>query len=211
MCITRFRRCLLPLLALAATLPTAVSQAQTLPRRQSHVYAQLAVGPGYMTNFTREPKNGYSPNDHAAPGVALQVEVGARIVRQLSLQVLQLVDFGMPERSGLTPLFRWGFGLGATLHLYGAQLMLGGGAHLTDYMNYVDDPSIGMGADLGPFAAASLGYAFRYDPGLTFGVHAFGRYYSATDDYMGTHYDPYGYSLGAVISVGFLGRPFLGT
>jgi hypothetical protein len=198
------------LIALGIAIGVSTPALAEPPRRAPPaLYVQLALGPAYVTNETAGSGSGYDPNDHSAAGFTAQLEFGVRLHRFVSLQGMHFVDVGAPERSGLTPLYRFGMGLGATLHLHGFQLGLNAGAQLTSYMNYVDDPSVGMGADVGPFVSASAGYVFALTPTFTLGAHGVGRYHHSTDNYMGTNYDPQGYTLGGLISIGFAGPPAL--
>jgi hypothetical protein len=202
---------LLPRFSLALTLALlcwlAPGTAGAQERRPTALYAQLALGPAYLNNRTAE--HSYTENDYDGPGLSGQAELGLRLLRVLSLQTLLLLDYGAPEERGLTPLYRTGLGLGATIHVQGFQLALAAGAQLTWYMNYVDDPAYASGADLGPFGSVSAGYALPVTGRWALGVHLLARYHHSTDDYMGTQYEPQGITLGLLASVAYLGRELL--
>jgi hypothetical protein len=174
------------------------------------LHAQLALGGGYVSNQTTESHSGYRSNAHDTVGFSGQIELGFRLLRLLSLHALHFADIGAPERDGLTPLYRTGIGGGATVHIDRLELALHVGAQLSWYMNSVDDPSVPMGADVGPFVSLRAGYHFLRHGRLNAGAHVFGRFHHSTDEYMGTHYDPYGFTAGLLLAVAFEGAPLVG-
>jgi hypothetical protein len=186
--------------------------AQEASRKPSHLHALLALGGGYLSNRTTEPRSGYwyTSNTHRTVGFSGQIELGFRLLPLLSLHGMHFLDVGAPQRDGWSPLYRTGVGGGAALHIARVELALHAGAQLTWYMNHIDDPTVPMGADVGPFVSLRAGYAFLRQGPLAVGAHLVARYHHSTDEYMGGRYDPYGVTLALLLSVAFEGAPLVG-
>jgi len=166
---------------------------------------RILAGPSYMSTQTESPNSNTS-----GPALATQLDAGIRLRESLVLHGSFVYDYSrwLGFDSGTRGSYvgsMLGFGLGARVDLGGVSLGALAGGQFT-YFPENNDPSSGpAGAGLGPLLSASAGYVWDAW-GTRLGVHGLARYRSSKDETAGVVYDPSGYQLGVVMSIGFDGE-----
>jgi len=193
-------------LALLAALSTL------LPARQAEASSfsgRLALGPGYLHNDVRG-----GLDDSSGPALLTQLNLGLRLQPWLVVHGTVMYDYSnWLEVESLQK--RWpgsmlGFGAGIELTFGGVCLDVVGGGQFTAFTS-VDDPTTGTnGASLGPLFGVSAGYLWNVLEGTQLGVHGVARFRRSEDETLSIVYDPSGYQLGLVVSIGLEGSPLHG-
>lgn len=189
------------MLLLAAALPAALIL-RAAPAAASGFNARLYAGPGYMsTNSSSDA------SDASGPALLTQLDAGVQVLPQLSLNATLLYDYSnwleLDQLQRRYPGSMLGAGLGATLTLGSFCAGAAAGVQSTQFTS-AEDPSSGPnGASVGPFISAQVGYLFALGLGTSLGVHGLARYRSSKDETNSVVYDPDGYQLGLVVSLGF--------
>jgi hypothetical protein len=206
------RRRGLPLLPPAYSLITlsalCVTGVHPSAARASSFAGRLSLGPTYMQNDTRRDLD-----DSAGPGLSAQLDAGLQLSAPLVLHATLIYDYSRwLEVGDLTGRYEGsmlGLGLGATAR--SAGLSLGGavGAQLTRFPQSDDPPSGPNGASVGPFLSLSAGYVWTIEGPTNAGIHAVFRCRESKDETNSIVYDPIGYQLGLVLSLGLDGEPLL--
>lgn len=167
---------------------------------------RLSLGPTYMQNDARG-----SFSDSSGPGLSAQLDAGLQLSAPLALHATLLYDYSrwleLAEGSGRYEGSMLGLGLGATARF--AWLSVGGavGAQFTSFPQS-DDPASGPnGAALGPFVSLTAGYVWSIEGATNAGVHVVFRYRQSKDETNSIVYDPLGYHLGLMLSIGLDGEP----
>ena len=103
-----------------------------------------------------------------------------------------------------------GLGAGATGRFAGISLGAVVGGQFTFFPQNDDAASGPNGTGLGPLISLSGGYVWTLEGALNAGVHVLYRYRSGKDETNSIVYDPSGYQLGLVMSLGLDGEPVHG-
>jgi hypothetical protein len=171
---------------------------------------RLSLGPTYMRNDARGANH-----DSGGPGLCAQLDAGLQLSAPLVAHATLFYDYSrwleLDENiAGPYEGATLGLGLGATARVVGLSLGGAVGAQLTRFPQN-DDPASGPNAaGVGPFISLAGGYVWTIEGATNAGVHAVLRYRHSTDDTNSVVYDPTGYHLGLVLSVGLDGDALLG-
>lgn len=193
--------------ALAAGLAVLVPRAATA----SSFAGRLSVGPSYMRT---DSTNDYGDSDGLA--IAAQLDAGVQLWPALVVHATVIYDYsrwldlqGYRAGPGYTGSMA-GFGVGATGRFAGISLGAVVGGQFTFFPQNDDAASGPNGAGLGPLISLSGGYVWTIEGALNAGVHVLYRYRSGKDETNSIVYDPSGYQLGLVMSLGLDGEPVHG-
>jgi hypothetical protein len=178
--------------------------------RATSFAGRLSLGPTYMRNDARG-----SYHDSSGPGLSAQLDAGLQLSAPLVAHVTLLYDYSrwltLAENiAGSQEGSTFGLGLGATARLVGLSVGGAVGAQVTQFPQN-DDPASGPNAAApGPFISLGGGYVWTIGGATNAGVHAMFRYRRSKDETNSIVYDPTGYHLGLVLSIGLDGEPLLG-
>lgn len=168
------------------------------PARADDFYGRLYLGPAYIYN------DDTSGRDSSGFGVAAQLDLGARLTERLALHASLIAD-GSPwteftastQILGEYPTRVLGLGVGVTGEASGFSLGASTGAQLTSHPDPINPNDGPTAAGIGPFVSGTAGYVLGAFHGVQLGAHALARYRVGKDEF-----DPSGYHLGLVLSVG---------
>jgi hypothetical protein len=194
---------------LAACVVGASALSLASPALASSLSARLALGPSIMSTSSA---NDFG--DSSGPALLTQLDVGVRVRPILVLHGTLIYDYSRwLQLSGRGPRYEGsmlGLGLGGTLRLGGISVGASAGGQFTFFPQGDDAASGPNGASLGPFISGNVGYVWPLAPDVPFGVHLLARYRRSKDETNSQVYDPSGYQLGLVLSIGLDGEPLLG-